>query len=63
MKAHRRNSGTVLLIIDLGARGGWVVNARPGPLYPRGKSAGTHSTWGWVASRARPGSKTEPSSL
>jgi hypothetical protein len=46
-----RGRGIALLICDLGARSGWVVNTTPRPLYPREKP-GTHCTGGWVGPRA-----------
>jgi hypothetical protein len=47
----RRSRGIALLIIDLGARRGWVVSTTPRPLYPR-ERPGTHCTGGWVGPRA-----------
>jgi hypothetical protein len=46
-----RGRGVALLILDLGARRGWVVSTMPWPLYPREKP-GTHCTGGWVGPRA-----------
>jgi hypothetical protein len=43
--------GIALLILNLGARRGWVVSTTPWPLYPR-KKPSTHCTGGWVGSRA-----------
>jgi hypothetical protein len=40
-----------LLILDLGARSGWVVSTTPQPLYPR-EIPCTHCTGGWVDPRA-----------
>jgi hypothetical protein len=33
-KAQRGSRGIALLFLDLGARWGWVVNAKPRPIYP-----------------------------
>jgi hypothetical protein len=41
----------VSVLLDLGARRGWVVSTTPRPLYSR-KKPGTHCTGGWVGSRA-----------
>jgi hypothetical protein len=43
--------GIALLILDLGARRGWVVSTMLRPLYPR-ERPGTHCTGGWVGLRA-----------
>jgi hypothetical protein len=43
--------GIALLILNLGARRGWVVSTTPRPLYPR-ERPGTHCTGGWVGPRA-----------
>jgi hypothetical protein len=40
-----------LLILDLGARRGWVVSTTPWPLYPRERPS-THCTGVWVGARA-----------
>jgi hypothetical protein len=40
--------GIVLLVLDLGARKGWVVITTLRPLYP-GERTGTHCTEGWGA--------------
>jgi hypothetical protein len=37
-RAHRGSRGIALLILDLGARRGWVVSTKPRPLYPQGRS-------------------------
>jgi hypothetical protein len=50
-RAQRGNRGIAILILDLGARRGWVVSTMPRPLYPR-ERPGTHSTGGWVGRRA-----------
>jgi NhaP-type Na+/H+ or K+/H+ antiporter len=49
--AQRGSRGIALLIVDLVARRGWVVNTTPRPLYPR-EIPGTHCTGGWVGPRA-----------
>jgi hypothetical protein len=43
--------GIALLLLDLGARRGWVVSTTPRPLYPR-ERPGTHCTGGWVGPTA-----------
>ena len=43
--------GIALLFLNLGARGGWVVNATPRPLYPR-ERPGNHCIGGWAGPRA-----------
>jgi hypothetical protein len=50
-RAQRLRRGIALLILDLGARSGWVVSTTLRPLYPR-KRPGTHCTGGWVGHRA-----------
>jgi hypothetical protein len=50
-RAQRGSRVVALLIINLGARRGWVVSTTPRPLYPREKP-GTHCTGGWVGPRA-----------
>jgi hypothetical protein len=50
-RAHRESSGIALLILDLGARRGWVVSTTPRPLYPW-ERPGTICTGGWVGPRA-----------
>jgi hypothetical protein len=49
--AMRGSRGIALLILDLGARRGWVVSTTPRPLYPR-ERPGTQYTEGWVGPRA-----------
>jgi hypothetical protein len=49
--AQRGSSGIALLILDLGARRGWVVSTTPRPLYPWERHV-THCTGGWVGPRA-----------
>jgi hypothetical protein len=49
-RAQRGSRGIALLILDLGARRGWVVTTTPRPLYPR-KRPGTHCTGCWVGPR------------
>jgi hypothetical protein len=49
-KVQRESRDTAVLILDLGARRGWVVNNTLQPLYPRGRP-GTHCTGGWVGPR------------
>ena len=45
-KAQKCSTGIVPLFFNLGAKwGGWVVNAKPRPLYPQG-SSDTHCTEG-----------------
>ena len=39
-----------LSLSNLGARWGWVIKARPWPLYPR-ERPGTHCIGGWVGPR------------
>jgi hypothetical protein len=41
-----RSIAIALLILDLGARRGWVDSTMPRPLYPR-ERPGTHYTGGW----------------
>jgi hypothetical protein len=43
--------GVAVLILDLGARRGWVVSTTPQLLYPQ-ERPGTHCTGGWVGPRA-----------
>jgi hypothetical protein len=50
-RAQRGSRGIALLMLDLGARRGWVVSATPRPLYPQ-ERPGTHCTGGWVGLRA-----------
>jgi hypothetical protein len=50
-RAQKGSRGIALLILDLGARRGWVVSTTPRPLYPR-ETASTHCTGGWVGPRA-----------
>jgi hypothetical protein len=50
-RAQSGSRGIALLILNLGARRGWVVSTTPQPLYPRERS-GTHRTRGWVGPRA-----------
>jgi hypothetical protein len=47
----RWRRGIALLILDLGARSGWVVSTTPQLFYPR-ERPGTHCTGGWVVPRA-----------
>jgi hypothetical protein len=49
--AYRGSRGIALLILNLGARRGWVISTTPRPLYPR-ERPGTHCTEGWVVPRA-----------
>jgi hypothetical protein len=49
--AQRGSRGIALLIVNLGARRGWVVSTTPRSLYPR-ERPGTHCTEGWVGPRA-----------
>jgi hypothetical protein len=49
-EAQRGSRSIALLILDLGARSGWVVSTAPRPLYPQEKP-GTHCTKGWVGPR------------
>jgi len=51
MKAYRRVALYLYAFFNLGARRGWVVNAKLQPLYPR-ERPGTHCTGGWVGPRA-----------
>jgi hypothetical protein len=50
-RAQMGSRRIALLILDLGARRGWVVSTTPRPLYPWEKP-GTHCTGGWVGPRA-----------
>jgi hypothetical protein len=50
-RAQNGSRGIALLILDLGARRGWLVSTMPRPLYPR-ERPGTHCTGGWVGPRA-----------
>jgi hypothetical protein len=50
-KGLEGSRGVTLLILNLGARRGWVVSITPRPLYPRGKPV-THCTVGCVGLRA-----------
>jgi hypothetical protein len=50
----RGGRGIALLILDLGARRGWVVSTTPRPLYPQ-EIPGTHCTRGWVGPQGRSG--------
>jgi hypothetical protein len=50
-RARRGSKGMALLILDLGARWGWVVSTTPRPLYPR-EWPGIHCTGDWVGPRA-----------
>jgi hypothetical protein len=50
-RAKRGSRVIALLILDLGARMGWVVSITPRPIYPR-ERPGTHCTGGWVGPRA-----------
>jgi hypothetical protein len=50
-RAQRGSRCIALLILNLGARRGWVVSTTPRPLYPR-ERPGTHCTGGWVDPRA-----------
>jgi hypothetical protein len=43
--------GIALLILNLGARRGWVVSTTPRPFYPLEKPS-THCTGSWVGPRA-----------
>jgi hypothetical protein len=43
--------GIALLILDIGARKGWVVSTTPLPVHPR-ERPGTYCTGGWVGPRA-----------
>jgi hypothetical protein len=52
MKAYWGSGGIVPRILDLGSRWRWVISFTPRPLYPQGKSPGTHWIGGWVAPRA-----------
>jgi hypothetical protein len=49
--AQRGNRIIALLILELGARRGWMVNTTPRPLYPQ-ERPGTHCIGGWVGPRA-----------
>ena len=46
MRAQRGRRGIALHFFNVGARSGWVVDATPRPLYPRGESRSTHCTAG-----------------
>jgi hypothetical protein len=48
MKAQRGSRGVDPLILNLGARWGWVVNVTSRPLYARERNPGTHCTGGCV---------------
>jgi hypothetical protein len=50
-KGLEGSSGIPLLILNLGARRGWVVSTTPRPLYPR-ERPGTHCTGGLMGPRA-----------
>jgi hypothetical protein len=50
-RAQRGSRGIALLILDLGARRGWVVSTTSRPLYPRERPV-THCTGGLVGLRA-----------
>jgi hypothetical protein len=50
-RAQKGSRGIALVILNLGARRGWVVSTTPRPLYSR-ERAGTHRTGGWVGRRA-----------
>jgi hypothetical protein len=50
-RAQKGSRGIALLILDLGARRGWVVSTAPRKFYPR-ERPGTHCTGGWVGPRA-----------
>jgi hypothetical protein len=50
-RAQRGSRGIALLILNLGARRGWVVSTKPRSLYPW-ERPGTHCTGGWVDPRA-----------
>jgi hypothetical protein len=50
-RAKRWSRGVALLILNLGARRGWVVSTTPRPIYPR-ERPGTHCTGDWVGPRA-----------
>ena len=50
--AHRGVFGIALLRFNLGARKGWVVKAKPRPLYPPGRVP-VPIEEGWVAPRIR----------
>jgi hypothetical protein len=50
-KAQRGSRGIAPLVLDLGARRGWVVSTTTRSLYPR-ERPGTHCTGGWVGPRA-----------
>jgi hypothetical protein len=52
MKAYWGSGGVAPRILDLGTRWRWVVSFTPQPLYPQGKSPGTHWIGGWVGPRA-----------
>jgi hypothetical protein len=49
-RAQRGSRTIARLILDLGARKGWMVSTTPRPLYPRVRP-GTHCTGGWVGPR------------
>jgi hypothetical protein len=51
LRAQRGSRGIDLLMLDLGARRGWVVSNTPRPLWPQEKP-GTHCIGGWVGPRA-----------
>jgi hypothetical protein len=51
LRAHRGSGSIALLILDLGARRGWVFSTTPWPPYPQERPA-NHSTGCWVGPRA-----------
>jgi hypothetical protein len=52
MKAYWGSGGISPRILDLGTRWRWVVSFTSQPLYPQGKSPGTHLLEDLVGSRA-----------
>jgi hypothetical protein len=50
-RAQRWSRSIALLILDLGARKGWVVSTTPQSLFPR-QRPGAHCTRGWVGPRS-----------
>jgi hypothetical protein len=52
MKMYWGSGGIVPRLLDLGTGWKWVVSFTPRPLYPQGKSPGTHWIGGWVGPRA-----------
>jgi hypothetical protein len=52
MKTYWGSGGTAPCILDLCTRWSWVVSFTHRPLYPQGKSPGTHWIGGWMGPRA-----------